>query len=436
MTDFVPVLDVDLTLEGELGNVADLMVQGQIDPAIALWQGLLLESSSMANQPGLMKLGLRLLEQGDFEQRWLISNQLLKLGEGIIAPLLTLWQNPAAATELRWFAGRLLGKFVCPDITLALTAVFNQPEDQELWAIAAEGLGNQGEFALTVIGELLNNEDSRPLAARILAQLSHPDALPLLQNLVTDADPTIRAQALQALSQYLDEQLVPLFLQAIADPVANVRGQAVEALGLYLKSLRHQPDAAQALDILSQLHPRLMDLDPAICQKTAIAISHYPTAPSVEILAKTLASPYTPEPLRLTLIKCLGWMETRDSLDALASVFRSPFHGQSLADLTLVIQTLGRIKDHQHQFLGGKILLTFAQSDHPQSQNPELRKHLSHSWAQLRYLPARSLLQVWQNDADTTVKLHAQAALKRLAMPLPTTPPEAIARAQTNIQLR
>ncbi|MEB3121618.1 MAG: hypothetical protein VKL41_10405, partial [Snowella sp.] len=182
--------------------------------------------------------------------------------------------------------------------------------------------------------------------------------------------------------------------------------------------------------------PRLFDLDPVVCQQTAIAISHYPTEATVEILAETLGSPHTPEWLRLTLIKCLGWMEIRASVDALAGVFVNPFHGQSLTDLTFVIQTLGRVKNPLHRFPAGKILLTFAQSDHPCCQNAELRKYLSQSWAQLRYLPARSLLQAWQKDTDIGVKLHAQAALKSLATPIPTTPPEAMARSQTNIQLR
>ena len=413
MSVFVPVFNFDRTLDSELANLVDWFAQGQMDEAIAAWQGLIaMDLPQKTDQKQLMDLGLMLLEQGEFEQRWLVSQELLKFGEMIIAPLLTLWQNPSADLEQRWFAGRLLGKFVRPEITVALTEIFSQPEDQELWAIAAEGLSSQGELALTVVSALLTNRDSRPIAVQILTQLSHPETLPLLKNLVTDDDPTIRAQALQALSQYPDEQLVPIFTQAIADPMANVRRQAVEALGLYLKSLPQQPDPAKPEAILSQLHPLLFDLDPVVCQQTAIAISHYSTTTSVEILAKTLASPHTPDSLRFTLIKCLGWMETDESLAALATVFSNPVHGQSLADLTLAIQTLGRIKNPLHQLSAGKILLTFAQSDHPCQQNPELHKHLSQSWAQLHYLPACFLLQSWQNDVDIGVKLHAQAALK------------------------
>ncbi|MFM1841669.1 MAG: hypothetical protein RLZZ490_402 [Cyanobacteriota bacterium] len=430
----------NLAPNSEHATIAAGIAQGQMDEAIAAWQHLMIimttDLPSPTDHQSLMDLGFQLLDQGDFEQRWLVSNELLKLGETIIAPLLIRWQDPTAATELRWFAGRLLGKFVHPDITVALTAVFSQPQDQELWAIAAEGLSHQGELALTTIQTLLNDPPSRPLAVQILARLSHSGTRPILKQLATDEDPSIRAQALQSLGQYPTDHYVPIFLQAITDPASMVRRQAVEALGLYLKSLQPDPDSPQPWDILQQLHPLLLDLDPVVCQQTAIAISYYPTEASVEILARTLASPHTPESLRLTLIKCLGWLETEASVDALAMVFVNPFHGQSLADLTLVIQTLGRIKNPIHQFTAGKHLLTFAESNHPCAQNPELRKHLSQSWAQLRYLPACSLLQAWQNDTDRGIKLHAQAALKILATPLPTTPPEATARSQTDIQLR
>jgi HEAT repeat protein len=428
------VFNFDRPLDFALTDVADCLAQGHIDGAIAVWQGLMTTDFPKTDQQTLRDLGLMLLEQGDFEQRWLVSKELLKFGEGIIAPLLTHWQNPSATIEHRWFAGRLLGNFVGTEITVALTEIFSQPGDQDLWAIAAEGLSKQGTLALTAISALLTNPDSRSLAVSILAQLSQPEALPLLKNLATDQDPTIRAQALQALGQYSPAPLMPIFLQAIADPFAKVRRQGVEGLGLYLKSLPPQSDPAQVENILHQLHPLLLDLDPVVCQQTAIAISQSPTAASIEILAKTLASPHTPEPLRFTVIKCLGWMETEASLAALATVFANPCHGQSLADLTLVIQTLGRIKTPLHQLTAGKILLTFAQSNHPYQQNPNLRKQLSQSWAQLHYLSALSLLQSWQNEADIGVKLHAQAALKILAGSVPTSP-ETTTQEQGNVPL-
>ena len=115
MSVFVPVFNFYRTLDSELANLVDWLAQGQMDEAIAAWQGLIaMDLPQKTDQKQLMDLGLMLLEQGEFEQRWLVSQELLKFGEVIIAPLLNLWQNPAADIEQRWFAGRLLGKFVRP----------------------------------------------------------------------------------------------------------------------------------------------------------------------------------------------------------------------------------------------------------------------------------------------------------------------------------
>ncbi|MFW6357887.1 MAG: HEAT repeat domain-containing protein [Chroococcales cyanobacterium] len=348
-----------------------------------------------------LEIALSVLEYGDFEQRWDVAKIFPRFGDQAIAPLIEMLEDEDAELEGRWFAGRILGQFDSIDVILTLVNLLQTTEDEELAAIATQGLANLGSNAITGLIHLLDSPNTRLLATNALAQICHPDVIPALLSVVKDANVEVRKVAIAALSNFSDSRILPVLIEALNDLAAVVRKEAVIGLGLKI-------ELAKEVDLLSHLQPRLYDFNLEVSQQAAIALGRLGTEKAIATLSKALQSPATPILLQITLIQTLAWIESPLSLQSLEQSL-SVVSEDAIAE---IIKVLGRIKSDSLKPPATQILLHFFKSEHPSVTKISLKKAIAYTLGQLKQSSAIPVLEKLQNDPNLTVRLHAATALK------------------------
>jgi HEAT repeat protein len=352
-----------------------------------------------------LNLALIVLEQGDFQARWDIARIFPKLGSSAIAPLIEMIEDETAELDQRWFAGRILGEFDSPEVITTLVNLLNTSENDDLIAIAASALASLDRSAIEALVGLLSHPDSRVPAARALAQIHHSDVVLPLLTVVRDQDSRIRAIAIEALSNFDHDEIPTVLIDALQDLNASVRKEAVIGLGVRAKGITD-------CDLLVHLKPLLYDLNLEVCRQTAIALGRLGTDEAAMALAEVLRSPYSPVPLRITIIQVLVWMERQPALQWLQ---------QSLANLSdeeilEAIQAIGRIETHSLKPYATDFLLDLLQSNHTAIATAAIRQAIAHALGQLAEQRAIPALEQLQQDAHDSVRLHAIAALKQFRL--------------------
>ncbi|MDJ0674791.1 MAG: HEAT repeat domain-containing protein [Calothrix sp. MO_167.B42] len=348
----------------------------------------------------LLKLGLQVLEQGDFQARWDVAKMLPRLGENAILPLRTIVEDEQADLEQRWFALRILAEFQTPEVVTTFVSLLDSHQDENLSAIATNALVSWGESSIPVLSNLLVQPELRCLVTKALGQIHHAKVITPLLTVVKDEDVEVRTAAIGALSHFRDHRIIPVLIAALQDYAAPVRKEAIIALGLRAKP-----------DFCSHLIPLLHDLNLQVCQQAAIALGRIETDTAADGLFTVLQLSTTPTPLKITIIQTLGWMETAASLQYLQQVLWVC----SLEVALEIVRTLGRIKAENLQPIAAKILVNFFNSGHPTTKNSAIKQALAHTWGQLASADALPVLEHMQTDTNKSVKLHAIAALKRLS---------------------
>jgi HEAT repeat protein len=343
------------------------------------------------------------LERGDFQERWDIAKIFPKLGKEAIAPLIAVLENDRADLNYRWFAARILGEFDFPEAIVSLSGILNTSEDEDLVEIAARSLANLGKSAVKALAESIEQNETRLLATRALAQILSTEAIDPLLKVVTDPNLEVRSTAIEALSSFRDPRIPPILIAGLKDLAASVRKAAAIGLGARI-------DLAEELDLLQHLAPMLYDFNLEVCQQAAIAISKIKDDAAAAVLFEVLQSPHTPEPLQISLIQSLAWMETPSSLSYLDESLSTV----SAAGVLEIICVLGRIEASNLQTQANSILLDFFTSANPAIQTVEIKQALAHAWGQLAKSEAVEALQQLATDAAPGVRLHAIASLKRL----------------------
>ena len=220
-------------------------------------------------QAELLDLALAALAAGDFQQRWDIAKVFPKLGQSAIAPLIEILEDEDADEELSWFVARILGEYNHPDVIAALVELLKTDQD-ELSAMAAAALGQIGSPAVAALTELLEEEGTRLLAVRSLAQIRRSETIAPLLSVVHDPQVDVRAVAIEALSSFHDSQIPLVLLNALDDMAALVRVEAVRGLSF-------RPDLREELDLVNRLVPRLYDFNLDVCCATVIALGRLGT---------------------------------------------------------------------------------------------------------------------------------------------------------------
>jgi HEAT repeat protein len=364
------------------------------------------EKSELLQKAGtqLLTWALEVLEAGDFQERWDVAKIFPSLGTQAIEPLIAILQDQEADTDLRWFAGRILGEFHRPEAIAALAEILQTAESQELSAMAADALANSGPAAIEALTDLLAEEDSRLFAVRALAQIGHPESIKPLLSTVRDPVAQVRTAAIEGLIGLRDERIGPVLLSALSDPAASVRRQAVTGLGL-------RADTLDQLQLVQLLRDRLWDFNFDVCQQAAFALGRLGTPPAAAALSEALLSPATPVPLQIEVVRALGWIGTIEAVEYLRQAL--PFASPALAQE--IVTVLGRSEHPATAQSAGEILTEVLKSDRQTLQNPAIQQAAALALAQLGDRRATDSLIQLLASPDAGVRLHAIAALKQLA---------------------
>jgi HEAT repeat protein len=399
-----------------VNNINQLLVQAQAAHDAADWSGVLQcvqqlilgenakDPEIVKNQEYLLELSLSILEMGDFQQRWEIAKVFVRLGNVAITPLIDILEDEDAS-ELRWYAVRILGDLKNPIAIASLVELLKTTEDEELKAIAAAALGQIGQSAITAFSELLASEDTRVLAVRSLSYIRQPEIITPLLSVVQDPLVEIRAIAIEALSSFHDPRIPPILLNALTDVAAAVRREAV--LGLSVRT-----DLHQELDLVRKLQPRLYDFNLEVAQAAAVALSRIGSDEAAQHLFLVLISPQTSIKLQIEIIRALSWMKTSSSLEYLQQAF------DQLSSQTLwleIVTVLGRVSGSTLTAKATGILLSIVRSQHPAVEIASIKSAIALSLGQLGNIEAIEPLISLLTDNNEVVKLHIVAALKNLA---------------------
>lgn len=341
--------------------------------------------------------------EGDFQQRWEVAKYLPKFGESVIARLTQLLQAETVEVDLRCEAAAILGQIKASRALLALTEMLNPDTDPEVLTACSNALTQKGKSAIPILTAALTNPETRDSAVRALANLRTPETIAPLMQVVDDANPEIRRTAVEALSSFRDPQVVSILVKALQDTHPQVRQEAVIACGT--RGQDQDPET-----VVSALIPLLYDLNLDICGHCAIALGKLGTATAIQALAKGLNSTLTPFPLQQKIIRSLSYQENEQTLSVLIdSLWRQP-----LAVQREIITIVGRWGDPDSKSLLTTELMQFFQESPEAQANPSLKQSLALTLGNLGVITAKPLLLHLKEDETPKVRLHAQAALKKL----------------------
>ncbi len=374
-----------------------------------------LQASSRQDDPDFAQvLGLALagLAATDFQERWRLAKLIPQLGKAAtsqvqsqgVASLIAILQDDTADLELRWFVARILGEFDQPEVVSALVELLQTSEDEDLTAVAAEVLAKLGPSAVSVLTDLLAEERTRLLAVRSLSQIRSVSTIAPLLTVVHDPQAAVRATAIEAVGSFHHPQVITVLIEALADRAAPVRRAAVF-------SLSFRPDLLKQWDLVTLIQPLLADLNLDICQQAAIALGRLGTEAAAAALFHALQSPLTPVPVQITILRALSRIETSQSL----AYLRQALGFESTPVVQETVTVLGRLEQPQLRSQVAQTLIDLVGSERPALQDPMVKQSIALSLGQLEEISAMEALIELLADADAGVRLHAIAALKKLA---------------------
>jgi HEAT repeat protein len=400
-----------------VNNINQLLVQAQIAHDAADWSSLIQYLQQMTqkadsnnreivqNQEHLLELALAILEQGDFQQRWDITKVFTQLGNIAIAPLIEILQDEDAEEEVRWYAARILGDFGHPDTIASLVQLLKNSDSQELKLMAATALGQMDTLAIAELTELLAEENTRLLAVRSLSYIRRKETIAPLLSVVEDSQTAVRLAAIEALSSFHDERVPPLLIKALDDLTATVRCAAVQGLA-------SRADLSTGLDLVTKLQPKLHDLNEDVACAAVIALSRMGSDKAAECLFLLLTSPHSSIKLQLESIRALSWLETVSGLKYLQQAFVQITSERLWQEIVTV---LGRVQKPELTTPAAEILLEMLQSKHPATEITYIKSAIALSLGQLGQIQAIEPLILLLANPESSVRLHAIAALKNLA---------------------
>ncbi len=388
-------------------------------------QELLLESdkalrtallADSARRSCLLDLALTVLEAGSFHDRWDVAKILSNFGADAVDALIDLLNDEDS--ELQWFIVRILGSFDHPGVVDALIEVLKTTDQEELSAMAVSVLStisaDRHSEVIAKLSALLKNDSTRLLAVQTLGQIRRSQTVPLLLQVVNDADSQVRSIAIEALSSFHSPEITSVLAAAVQDLAVPVRCSAAAGLGF-----RH-PQDCEHVDRVASLRPLLLDLNLDVCRQSAIALGRIGTQDAIAALSDVLQSPHTPEPLAVELVRALSWSNSLQGLTALQSALMQSTLAQS-AKLE-ILHCLGRPDRADLKPYATEILLQalrepseFLESAAArQALPPAFAKQIALSLGQLGDSKALIPLINLLSDPDVGVRLHVISALKSL----------------------
>ncbi|USR91008.1 HEAT repeat domain-containing protein [Phormidium yuhuli AB48] len=351
---------------------------------------------------------LELLEVGDFQERWDAAKRLPSFGEPALEGTLVLLRSHPEDDELAWFAAQVIGQFHSSQALSALLELLrNEATDKDVKGMAARTLANLGAVAIAPLSELLQEERWRLLGIRTLAQIRHGDVSQRVAPFWDDDNPEVRAQVLALLGCHRHQRLLTPLLKGLRDLSPLVRREATIALGLQHEWVQ---ELAPEVVVVGLLQERLLDLDVAVSQQAAIALSRVGTLEAIAALGRCLRSPQTPVPLNLEVIRALGWIERPQSIELLQTALSLP----SLQLCLEAIRVLSQVKRKSLKPRAAKALTTWWNRHPPQRETPQVRQAIALGLGNFQQPETEAVVRSLLEDADETVRWHAQAGCEAM----------------------
>ncbi|AFZ43608.1 PBS lyase HEAT domain protein repeat-containing protein [Halothece sp. PCC 7418] len=340
---------------------------------------------------------------GDFQQRWEVAKYLPKFGDSAIAPLSHLLEDETADLDLRCEAAGILGQFDDTNAILTLTEILNRESEPEVIAACTHALAKKGKTAIPILTAALAHAETRYSAVQALAYLREPEMITPLMKVIDDPAPEIRSIAIEALSTFRNSQVIPVLISALEDTHPQVRQEAVIACGVRGRD----QDSEQ---VVSALIPLLYDINLEICLKSAIALGKLGTSTAIEALAKCLNSAVTPTALKQQIVRSLTQLENPQTLSLLTTSLRE----QPETIQEEIIMNLGRWKTTAFKTTIAETLMQFFEQSPEAQSNPKLKQGLALALGHLGMTTGKKLLSQLSHDETASVRIHAEAALKKL----------------------
>ncbi len=349
-----------------------------------------------------LELALKVLELGNFEEKWAIAKILTKYGDEVITPLKEVILDEKANVEHRWYGLKILSQIKNPEIILIVTELLTTTQEEDLLLLATQTLASQGKQSINFLSQLLENPSSRLLATKALAQIPSSEVIPPLLSIVNDQDSTTRATAIAVLRNFDTPEIKSVMINALKDYASSVRKEALIALGLKLKF-------SEDIELIQLISPLLQDINLSVAQQGAISLSRCGHPLAIEALDKVLHCANTPEALKITIVRSLAWIATSDSLQCLE---KSMYIYDSSITLE-IITVLGRVTKPSFKNQAVAILSNFWESKSPKLARPEILQALCYSLKQLNATTTIPILQGIETNTNPQVRFHAQSALKQ-----------------------
>jgi HEAT repeat protein len=356
------------------------------------------------------------LKNGDFQARWDIAKEIPVFGEQAVCPLVELLDNAETDEELMWFVVKILGTFQHPEAVMALIERLDPSQTEEVSEIAAQMLAGMGANVLGSLALLLDDPMRQPLAIKAIAQVNHPNAVPLLQRAWSQILGTpaaeLRELILEALSQFQDLSaqesiILPIFLQGLQDESSAVRKVAITGLSSHKGSTSKEY-------LVEQLLPCLQDQTLEVADQAARALGRLATDTAANALAEKCCDLETPSALQQTLIQALGWIDSKCALNGLMRIWqelsRYPVPSEPL--LKEVLVSLSRAVTVPSE--AAQKIVFLLQSPALQA-SVSLKSTAAFSLGQLADVETLDNLIELLAESNYTLRLHVIAALKQIS---------------------
>lgn len=358
----------------------------------------------------VISLGIEVLKNGDFQEKWEINKLFKQIGKPAIFPLIAILKDQEIDLEERWFATRILAEFNSQEVLEAMANIIVSSEAEDLQEIAAETLANFGDSAVDLLIDLLTKPESRLLAIKALSKINSISIIPALLTVVKDENNEVRRIAISALNSYYDPSIPIVLISALKDTVAKVRKAAVIGLASYA-------NLHQELGLVKLLQPLLWDIDSEVSQQAAITLGKIGTNSAATALWELLKTATVPVFLKIDAVRALGWIETQVSLEYLQNLLGYNYLvkvNDWAQIVNEIIVALGKLEKLELKPQATDILIEFINSRGPNLENVCVKKSLALALGYLGNIHALEYLIQLLEDKDNSVRLHSITAMKQL----------------------
>ncbi|MDE5106919.1 MAG: HEAT repeat domain-containing protein [Trichodesmium sp. St17_bin3_1_1] len=358
----------------------------------------------------VIDLGIEVLQNGDFQEKWDIDKLFKQIGKPAIAPLIEIIKDREIDLEQRWFVTKILAEFNSEEVLETMGNIIVSSEPVDLQEIAAETLASFGDSAIDLLTDLLAKPKSRLLAIKALAKINCISIIPALLTVVKDENNEVRMIAISALNNYCDSRIPIVLISALKDKVAKVRKAAIIGLAGYA-------NLHQELGLVKLLQALLWDINFEVSQQAAIALGKIGTNSAATALCELLKTTTVPVFFKIDAVRALGRIETQVSLEYLQNLLGYNFLvkvNDWAQIVNEIIIALGKLEKPELKPQATNILIEFIASGNPNLENICVKKSLALTLGYLGNIHALEYLIQLLEDGDNSVILHSVAAMKKL----------------------